>query len=138
MSEILTNSNYEIYLFGKGNPSSLLRKFVTALKNKSNTFNYNEIIRKIEPLIVNNNLNSIVNHNKNEQVLSSILVSEEFKQSIEMCKFRSCRGTSNGTVSYNSYHHFYIEKQFFANEKFPMFTFEDKRTFREYGEVSKK
>ncbi len=29
----------------------------------------------------------------------------------------------------------YLEKQFFANEKFPMFTFEDKRTFREYGEV---
>ena len=28
-----------------------------------------------------------------------------------------------------------LEKQFFAHDKFPIFTFEDKRTFREYGEV---
>lgn len=81
MSEILNNLNYEIYLFGKGNSNSLLRKVALALKNKSTSFNYNEIIRKIDPQIMNINSNNAVSLIKSEVILNNIPISEDFKQS---------------------------------------------------------
>lgn len=79
MSEILSNTTYEIYLFTKGNHNSLVRKIVSTVKNKSNSFNYNEIVRKIDQQIVSNN-NNIINHSKNDLNTANDVIIEESKQ----------------------------------------------------------
>ena len=76
--------NYEIYLFNKGNNSSLLRKLVSNIKNKIPNFTFNEITRKLEAQ--SGSLNNINNNNSdNHQIIVDVVKKEEkiYKEGID-------------------------------------------------------
>ena len=83
---MLSNANYEIYLFTKGRPNSLLSKLVTNVKNKTLSFAYQEVIRKIDPNANHNhNVFSATNANSN-QIIERRISIDEVREESKQCK----------------------------------------------------
>ena len=80
--------NYEIYLFDKGNNSSLLRKLVSNIKNKNPVFTFNEVTRKTEAQsVILNNINTI--NSDNHQIIIDVVKKEEkiYKEGMDEPEF---------------------------------------------------